>query len=202
MQRSISVTGGGRIGWLNTTWPFATLKVDSKFLTLKVWPFGTYKFTRDEIVSIERHSGFYSPGIKVNHNILEYPSKIVFWHFGNIEKLILRILQTGFHPSAVPSSMPKRSSAVKWQTVTGAVIIWGALGLLNIKYPGSDTELGPFGVIALIYMLSVCLVIRKSSTLQNLFLKEGREVKEISDYLNALTIFSATFLLLGLLKII
>jgi len=197
MESTVKATGGGRVGWANATWPLATLKVDSRVLTLRVWPFGTYTFNRDEIISLENHGCFVSPGIKITHNVSEYPLNIIFWHFGNSEKLIQKILRTGFIPAADPSSMPKRSSAVKWEAVIGSIIIYGIMIVFDRETSARGAGIGPLSYIALLFMLFCSIFIRKSYALQKIFLKDGHKVEEISDYLNALAFFSATIMILG-----
>jgi hypothetical protein len=93
MQQPFTETGGARIGWLNASWPFAQISADQGNLIISVlWR--TYAFTLKQVLFIERYSGLTSEGIRIRHNVAEYPEKIIFW--GNPDKLLNGIWSSGF----------------------------------------------------------------------------------------------------------
>ena len=51
----IKKTGGARIGMMNATWPFATLKVNKNRLELNATILGNLVFTPQDIISIESY---------------------------------------------------------------------------------------------------------------------------------------------------
>ena len=48
-------TGGARIGWISVSWPLAELSVTPRSLVIRAWLLGTYTFTPEQIVQIERY---------------------------------------------------------------------------------------------------------------------------------------------------
>ena len=95
-MNEIKETGGARIGMANATWPFATLKVTKDKLELNASIIGNLVFKPSDIISIEPHSSFISSGLKINHRVSNYKNLVIFWTFGNVNSLILKIEQTGF----------------------------------------------------------------------------------------------------------
>lgn len=78
--------GGARIGWVNYSWPLASLSVDSSGLTivtsmLGLFETGRYRFTPDQVTRIEKYGfiPFVGEGIRLHHTVAGYPAKIVFW---------------------------------------------------------------------------------------------------------------------------
>ncbi len=92
----LKLRGGARIGVLNVTWPFASLKVTKEKLELNVAIIGNLVFKSSDIVSIEPYSGFISRGLKINHNVPDYKDQVIFWTFENPDEVINRIRQIGF----------------------------------------------------------------------------------------------------------
>jgi hypothetical protein len=95
-----SQTGGWHVGrsfwWaFNVTWPFATLLIYRDELVLRAL-FWRYTFPRNKIVQIVPYQVLLSPGIKIEHTIVEYPSFIVFWTFDLSD--LLEVLQLNAFP--------------------------------------------------------------------------------------------------------
>jgi hypothetical protein len=155
---------------------------------------GTYDFKPYQMVSLERYGSIpvLASGIRLNYNRLDYPSRIVFWTLGSPTKLLARIAETGFLPSAPPGSAPQRSGiAVRWSAIAIALILWNGLFLLDDS--GSDYSrrhlgLGGFTAILLTFVLAWAL--RISERLQGFVLKEGRSVGEIKSFLLFLQLLS------------
>ena len=105
----IKKTGGARIGMMNATWPFATLKVNKNTLELNATILGNLVFTSQDIISIEPYGliPVLGKGIKINHRIKSYKSKVIFWTLGNPKDLIKKIESIGFlgNSSPVPEDL-------------------------------------------------------------------------------------------------
>jgi hypothetical protein len=203
MPQSLTYVGGARIGWFNATWPFAKLSVEGNVLVLKVRPFGTYTFTSQQVFSLERY-GFIPVlawGVRINHVVPGYPKKIVFWCFGNPGKLIQDIRKTGFTPSPESSaasvsagSVKRHGFPVRWQPILVLIVIWNLLLLKDMGPEGLKAEPGILTFIALLMVFLISVGIRMSDTMQKIFLKEGREVKEIEVYLNFFIVLTGLML--------
>ena len=91
-------TGGARIGSINATWPFATLKVEKKKMELKVLLLGKFVFGPENVISIEKYGSIpiFGWGIKINHNLKFSEKHIVFWTIGNPKNLLREIEKIGF----------------------------------------------------------------------------------------------------------
>src|SRR5205085_7599265 len=101
--------GGARVGWANATWPFAVLTCSKDKLRLFVFPFGGYDFPAERVKSLEEIMDFTlsGMGIRINHNINDYPEKIIFWSFRTPGNLLKHIRETGFVPSGNNHKQPE-----------------------------------------------------------------------------------------------
>ena len=88
----INKIGGLRAGIKNVTWPFARLKLQNGELQITSI-MGSYRFNKSEILALSRYEliPFIGQGIRISHNKEKYPSFIVFWYFGDLNKLIKEI---------------------------------------------------------------------------------------------------------------
>jgi hypothetical protein len=77
--------GGVRIGTglraLNATWPLATRTVSTSKLSIRS-VLGSFVFPKNSIKRLSRHHGFFSVGLRVQHEDPSCPSFVVFWTFG------------------------------------------------------------------------------------------------------------------------
>ena len=190
-----SFRGGARIGWLNATWPFAKLSVSPNTLTLASR--GTYQFKPSEIVALEPHGSvpFFSTGIRIIHNRLDYPNKIIFWCMGNRERVLAATRGAGFLPSGLPSLRPS-GFPVRWRFLLGAVALWNALLLLD--WHGAKSSLGeprPLSLLALLLIFAAVTAIRLFPRAQSIVLREGHQVGEIKAILALLQLVSGLILL-------
>ena len=188
----VSVTGGAQVGWLHATWPFARLTVSATHL--RICMMGAYDFTPRQVVSLERYGSIpvLASGIRLNHNRLDYPRKIIFWTLGSPIKLLARIADTGFSPSAPSGLAPERSGIpVRWSAIAIALIVWSVLFFLDDSssdYSRHHVGLGGFTAILLTFFLA--WGVRVSEWLQGFVLKEGRSVGEIKSLLLFLQLLS------------
>ena len=83
MNEKFTLTGGARIGSSNATYPFANLYVDKEILKLNASIIGNLIFEPKDIISIEPYVSIplIGQGIKINHRVEKYNSKVIFWTF-------------------------------------------------------------------------------------------------------------------------
>jgi hypothetical protein len=97
MRDKIRFYGGVRAGWMNATWPLAQLTCSRDRITLDSL-IGGWGFRQDQVVAIEEYIVFpvIDWGVRIHHNISEYPEKHIFWWWRNPRRLIARIEAIGF----------------------------------------------------------------------------------------------------------
>ena len=187
------MTGGARIGMGNSTWPFATLKVTKDKLELNASIVGNLVFQPQDIISIETYTmiPFVGQGIKINHRITNYNSKVIFWTFKNPTSVVNQIKQTGFleNTDSVLSNeeIVKQQQAggfpIKKQVVIGIVVIWNLLFLSDfLKLFQSEMKGRPTGngvTIALAMLFFISLLSLISGDFRKLILKEGKSIDDI-----------------------
>lgn len=195
----IKKTGGARIGMMNATWPFATLKVNKNKLELNATILGNLVFTPRDIISIEAYGliPVIGQGIKINHKVNSYNSKVIFWTMGNPKNLINKIEQIGFlsNSSPVPEDLQreidqtqnKGGFPIKIQAAILIVVIWNLLFSIDLfKFFTKGVTDSPLGVgaklaIGFIFITSILLL--SSSFARKLILKEGHDIDDISKFI-------------------
>jgi len=202
MKEGISARGGARIGWLNATWPSAHLKVHRNKLILNVFLFGRYQFLPEDVVSLKKYGliPLLGQGVRIHHSVREYPSRIVFWCLGSPVRLIGRIRETGFIPSGrLPVEESRSGSPVRWQAFLLVVVLWNVLFLMGENFRG-DRGPGPGVLLGLLMLTLVTTGIKHYGPLQKIFMKEGRDAREIGAWLNFLPFLSGTMLVIMLVQ--
>lgn len=195
----IKKTGGARIGWANATWPFATLKVNKNKLELNATILGNLVFKPTDVISIEPYGliPFFWQGIKINHKVSSYNSKVIFWSFDDPRKLIRKIEQTGFlgYQSLLPEEIQREIDQaqktggfpIRTQAAIIIVLVWNLLFSIDIirmfdnGIEGSPLGIGACLAIGFIFITSVLLLI--SDFARALILKEGKEVDDIKTFI-------------------
>lgn len=91
--------GGARFGLnailqVNATWPFATLRADQDKIRLGVLFLG-WTIPKENLVGLYRHSGFFSTGLRIEHNVKWAPSFLVFWS-SNFSDLAAALRRLGY----------------------------------------------------------------------------------------------------------
>lgn len=194
-MNDIEETGGARIGMAHATWPFATLTVNKNMLRLNASIIGNLYFRPSDIVSIEPSSLFSGVGIKINHRVEKYNSKVVFLTSG-AGRLISQIADTGFlnNTSPIPPDVEAEiekyqsegSFPVKWSAVIVFGLVWNLLILGDwFGYFGSHKNI-PFGVgeqAALAFAFLFALMLLISEPFRGLVLKKGRTVSDVKLFL-------------------
>jgi hypothetical protein len=82
-MHELQLTGGARIGMVNATFPFATLKVNKDQGGLNVSIVGNLTFQASHIISIEPYTmiPILGQGIKINYEVTNYKERVIFWTF-------------------------------------------------------------------------------------------------------------------------
>ena len=195
--------GGAHIGWVGAWWPLATLTAQRNQLVLYALLGGKYTFRPEQVVAIEKCSGWRWDilgvvwGIRIQHNIPTYPRTIIFSCLGSRGSLIKRIKETGFVPSGAPNSaLANRGIPVRWQAIVAMVALWNALFLLDRHKAGGTGELGVFALVALLSLFAGSTMIWWSRLLQHAVLKPQRTCTEIKAWLYLLAFLSGLMSLL------
>ena len=190
-----SFRGGARVGWVNASWPLATLKANAS--TLALASLGTYTFAPSDVVSLEPYGSipFLSSGIKIQHNRRDYPKTMIFWCVGRSrERVLEEIAGTGFRAVGQPIERAA-GMAFRWSTILIAIIVWNALFLLDRSISGSQPRPGPLVLIALVLFFLAAAATRTSAPFQRLVLREGHEVGEVKSFLVLLQIVTGAMAL-------
>jgi len=193
--KHVTETGGGAIGRIRATWPFARLNVNSNVLKLSISLMGTVVFRPSDIVSIEVINDIRGRGIKIYHHVSGYNSNIVFYTKDDVGSLLESIRQTGFLDNKAPlpadveneiaaiqasGSFPvKTSAAIFFVVVWNLFFIGGELpSLLNktrhLEFGGAR--------LGLLFAILFCLGVLFVPSIRRLVLKEGRQLSEINGF--------------------
>ncbi|HZR19774.1 MAG TPA: hypothetical protein VFE51_20985 [Verrucomicrobiae bacterium] len=137
MQQPFTITGGAQIGWVNASWPLARLSATSDQLAIKARVLGNYSFTPEQVSAVERYAliPFLAWGVRIRHQVPDYPRRIIFWCFNDPTTVLQGIRDAGFNPKGIERA-----------NVQGAGIPSVGLQLL---------EQSPFGIFFSLYLLSV-----------------------------------------------
>lgn len=93
-------TGGIRYGdtyydAFNASWPFARLIIESEMIHLETSFFKSFSFPKHRILALSKYSGFLSKGLRIEHEISEYPPFVVFWT-SSLEVIKLALVENGY----------------------------------------------------------------------------------------------------------
>jgi hypothetical protein len=195
----VKVTGGARIGWVNATWPLATLEVRSGRLLVSGFVIGSYAFEPSEIRALEplRGSWLTGRGIQIFHARADLPDEFVFWTFSDPDALISRIRASGFVAAGTVSvDRRPRGIPLRWSAVLGFVAGWNLLFWTDWLQNTHPSRPGLFTLIALAIVLALSIALPRSDRLQALTLKEGRSVLEVQPFTNLMGFVSGALLLI------
>jgi len=199
----IKITGGARIGSANATWPFATLKVYKDKLELNTSLVGNLVFQPQDIISIEPYSRFtfVGNGIKINHNISNYDSKVIFWTFQDPVTVINQIRQLGFFDNTNRTSDISETintqqqqiadSPIKKNISIGFGISWNILILYDFVIYITTDNVAAFrpngATIAVVGLFLFSILTLISKNFRKLVVNEGKTIEDIkkSFYLRA-----------------
>lgn len=210
-MKQYELTGGARIGMGNATWPLAKLKVSNDRLEINATIIGNLIFQPSDIISIEPYTQIplLGQGIKINHKVEEYSSKVIFWTFKNPKTVIDEIEKIGFLQNKDNETVVRNEEVlvrqkqggfpIKKSVGIGAVVLWNMLFLsdiLGFTRVGEKLPIG-YGIItalSLVFFSSFLLLI--SSRFRETILKEGRRLEDVKVFIYLL-LFISGFMLLG-----
>jgi hypothetical protein len=207
MKQLFAVTGGAQIGWVNASWPLARLSATSDRLAITVRILGSYSFTPEQVSAVERYAlmPFLAWGVRIRHQVPDYPRRIIFWCFNDPTTVLQGIRDAGFDPKGIEQANVRGAGIpVRWSAIIGAIAVWNLLFIL--PFVGQARGRSPAGWRVLFPLYAVLVLFfatLKFGTIQDLLLKPGRSVGEIKPFLRLLAficgvlaiIFSAIVLL-------
>jgi hypothetical protein len=186
MKRNVpfEMTGGGKVGWLYASWPFAQLSSTPDRLIVAIMFLGTYSFAPEQVTSIEDSGS----GVRIRHCVREYPRKIIFWAFSDSERVLTGIAKSGFCATASPLvpdervGMPMRWSACAVAAAGFAVFLIDWLHAVNQWRPLKSPfpRPGMTAIIAGLVLFSLSFGTLRYPIVQRLVMKPGRDVGEIA----------------------
>lgn len=210
-MNELKLTGGARIGRANATFPFATLKVNKERLELNASIVGNLVFHPSDIVSIEPYTmiPILGQGIKINHKIVNYKERVIFWTFKDPSSVVRQIKETGFLGNQNASEHEIDKSVVEKQAnggfpikkgfTIGVITAWNLLFLVDIipfflgKRDGLPIGNGILAAIGLLFLIA--LLSLASTDFRRFILKEGRELNDIKTFTISIMVVSGFMLL-------
>ncbi|WP_300672751.1 hypothetical protein [Soonwooa sp.] len=193
MSKTYELTGGARIGLSWASYPFVSLYVDKSILKINASIVGSYFFRPEDISSIEAYTliPILGQGIKINHKVPQYSSKIIFWTFQDPNIVLEEIKNTGFLNNINPkikdesiknNERPEMSGfLIKNNVAISFIILWVLLLLYDfvpffLNYSANKFPFG-LGVISALSLLFVsALLVLFSEKFRKLVFKDGKKL--------------------------
>lgn len=195
-MEKLAFLGGAQVGSTLPTWPLARLTVSADTVALSTW--GKFEFSPEQVVSIEPHGTipFLRRGVRIVHNRLDYPERIVFLCGARRLKVLGSFAKCGFLPFGKtvqrPSGIPFR-----WSAILAGVVLWNGIFLLTVPvFDVLPWHGGNFGFVAPASLLVLAAALERSPKLQNVLLKKDRHVGEIKHQLRLVQMVVALALLI------
>ena len=191
---TIRQRGGARIGWVGASWPLAGIEVGPG--RLRISSLGRYEFTPAEVSAVEEVGSipFLSQGIRIHHSKPRYPEEVIFYTPTGRPALLAAVRAAGFTVGA-PASGVRRGFPLRLRAVLAVALLWNALFLLEQPQTGRWVP-GPSLLIALGMLFAIATLLPKSGRLQSIFMRQGRDVGEVSSVLRLVQLVCG-FMLLG-----
>lgn len=191
----VSFTGGSRVGWVNASFPFAKLSCNGQMLRLAT--LGTYEFTAGQVVSFGTYGSIplLANGLRIHHNRLDYPEKVVFWCMGSRDEVLRQIAQSGFRPQGQAAERP-RGFVFRWGAAAAFVLIWNLLALVGWEHLLYFPHARPSGVGTLLacgFAFAATTAVKGSPRIQRLVLAPGRSVGEVKGFLTLIQLLTGAF---------
>jgi|KBSSwiStaDraftv2_1062776.scaffolds.fasta_scaffold23174_6 hypothetical protein len=198
MDRGLKITGGAQIGWVQASWPLATLSASPSALSISAFLIGSYSFAPEQVVALKPHNSLaiFRKGIRVVHSSRECPATIAFWTFRNPERLLEEIRLSGFLPRGSSTAVPTHHGIpIRWSTIIVVIVVWNGLFLLDGFVPWNAPKApGLFVLLALALLFATAMSVLRSAAIQSWVLKPGRSVGEIRSLLLFLLLVSGMLL--------
>ena len=199
MNEKFTLTGGARIGSSNATYPFADLYVDKEILKLNASIIGNLIFEPKDIISIEPYASIplIGQGIKINHRVEKYNSKVIFWTFKDPNFVITEIQKTGFMTNTnslinledlkIIEERNQEGFPLKKSVVIFFIVAWNLLFLSDIipfllkdKIEGSPIGTGINLAIGLIFVSSILAIVAEK--FRKIILKQNKNFDDIKKF--------------------
>lgn len=197
-EDEISFTGSACLGIANATWPFASLKAQKNKVTLRIFIFGTYSFSPEQVVNLEA----FRRGVLIQHNVAKYPKHIVFWSVKNPVAVIEDVLSLGFSCKGVPG---KRRSGFSLRLFP-LFLFFLLLHLLFLYFDHlgliihTRHSLGIIDMFFLALVFLFCLCLKYSKSFAKIFLNRGRHIGEVVHALNLVCFITGGIIVIGVLS--
>ena len=177
----LSKRGGAHVGSSHASWPFASMDCDAR--QLQVSCLGTYTFKPEQVWAIEPYGWIpiIASGVRIRHNRLDYPERVVFFHFGTAEGLRAEIAASGFRANGAKVDRPS-GMAWRWSFLIAVIVLWNLLFLADMGFelfPGPEHRPGPFALVAFVCSFLVSASVYFLPAMQRFALRPGRDVGEV-----------------------
>ena len=197
-MKQFKLTGGAKIGRVNTSYPFATLYVDENTLKIDASLAGNVIFQPQDIISIKPYKAIplIGQGIKILHRVENYKQNVIFWTTKDPEFVISQIKQTGFLEKANFPLAEKDQQIIRQQRQGGfplkpfvpVVFILLLNGLFSYDmvplffghYSGNNFGFGICIALGLLFLTALMTLI--SGGFRKLILKDGRELEDVKKF--------------------
>lgn len=190
----IKQRGGAQIGWLNASWPLASIEISPRKLTFT--SMGTYTFVTEDVTGIENIGSIpvISHGIRIHHTNPKYPDRVVFYTLSGRDSLVSGIKAAGFTVGA-PATQAHRGFPLRIPAVVAVVLLWNLLFFLDKPTLGPGPWVpGKFVLLALGLLFGLATLLPRSERLQSMFLRDDRDVGEVAGTLKLIQVVSGLML--------
>ena len=192
---TIKRRGGAQIGWLSASWPLASIEIAPKKLTVS--SMGSYTFSPVEVAGVEKVGSlpFISQGIRIHHTNRTYPERVIFYTLTGRDALVASIQAAGFSIGS-PATQTARGFPLRVPAVLVVVVLWNILFFLDKPASLSGPWVpGKFVLLALALLFGLATLLPRSDRLQSVFMREDRDVGEISGALRLIQVVSGLMLI-------
>jgi hypothetical protein len=181
--------GGGRVGLMNASWPFAGLEVDAHRMRFSGVLLGDHQLSPDDVVALEPWGllPVFGWGVKIVHRRRDIPETLIFAHFLPPSHVIDGILSTGFRPAgrAQAPVTPRANDRLPFRAsvLIAVVVLWN--GLFFVDFVRGPLP-GPFSLAALWLTFFLALAVHVSPVTRAAVLRRGRELGFAKNYVTLL----------------
>lgn len=181
-KKVIRFIGGGKVGFVKSTFPTAILLASADKITLH-FGLDTYTFSLHQVVCIKVEE----TGIQIKHTMSKYPEKIIFNGFNSASRIVFDIKKIGFVPRGkFDSVVIKKDSAFNKNAIVAFTMIYGTIGVMNFINISSKSVIerrnyipGYIEIVTIIILVTILLFIKFFPFIQNLIVKRERHFAEV-----------------------
>lgn len=207
----IKHAGGARIGMGRVSWPFARLTVNPSRLEIHASILGSFVFAPDDVISINKSSGFLGRGIQICHKVNNYKKRIEFVTSLDPDEIINQIKEVGFLDNSglnisedIKQKQMQGAFSVRLLAVVSIFLTWNSLFLYDIyNYIVRGDKVIPLGKGAIAgtgFIFIITLLTNFHPDFRKIILKKGRDIDELRPFIYFLMLISGTmFTLLNII---